>query len=153
MVEYQFSSSVIIRWDLAPRPLTSGTLTQLMKNGKKLIGKNESHQAAASSCTLATRLKASRASNKYELIIKYKSEEIIVLPSWLPARLLLRGCWAAFLSDSGSTLCPEKQSGTPSSWLSAAEFAWTESFLFQHRPHTTPQGASPLLFSNPSSFF
>lgn len=116
------------------------------KKKKKLIGKTESHQAAAFSCTLATGLKASQASNKYELIIKYKSEEIIVLPAWLPARLLLRGCWAAFLSDSGSTLCPEKRSGTPSSWLSAAVFAWTEPFLFQPCPSSTPRGASPELF-------
>lgn len=83
-------SSVMTRRDLASHPLTSEVLTPLGKHGKKSIGKNESHQAA-SSCVLATRLNASQPSNKYELIIKFKSEEIIVLLAWLPAQRLRRG--------------------------------------------------------------
>ena len=132
----RFSSTSLNQWD-------ADSVDEIWK---KLIGKNESHQAL-SSCMLATRLNVAQASNKYELIIKFKSEEIIVLPAWPPAQLPLGGRWAALYLRVDLPFARRNCSEpSPAGRLFSEVFAWTMAFFFPAQPHTTPQGTSPLAF-------
>lgn len=93
---------------------------------------------------LAAEPNASQASNNSEIIIKFKSEEIIA--TWLPAQLLLGGWWADFYLRVDLPFA-RRNVGTPSNWktfLSSLCLDHVPSFPAQSSPH--PRETHPCLF-------